>query len=67
MTTIAVILTTVGVWIAFDVWIYFRKGYNETISAHIHFATKKWPVIPFFAGLLIGHFFWNMVIEVCPK
>ena len=67
MITSVFLIATVAIWIAFDVWIYFRSGYNETISAKIYFAGIKYPFIPLAVGCLLGHFFWPMVIEVCPK
>ena len=67
MITSVVLIATVAIWIVFDVWIYFRAGYNETISAKIYFAGRKWAWLPFAAGALCGHFFWPMVIEVCSK
>lgn len=67
MITSIFLIATVAIWIAFDVWIYFRSGYNETISAKIYFAGIKFPFIPFCGGGLAAHFWWPMVIEVCNK
>lgn len=67
MITSVVLIATVAIWIVFDIWIYYRAGYNETISAKIYTKSIKWPFIMFFGGLLAGHFWWPMVIEICPK
>lgn len=56
MTTLVLIGLCFGL-IAFDVWLYFKRP-DETISNVLHRGSLKYPVIPFLAGLICGHFFW---------
>jgi hypothetical protein len=44
----------------FDVFIIYKKGKYESISAHIIRAAKKYPSIPFLIGFVCGHLFWSM-------
>lgn len=61
MTT-AFIIAIVAICIVYDVIIYFLKGGSETISTKITNAAYTRPggaLIPFLAGLLAGHLFFN--------
>jgi hypothetical protein len=44
----------------FDVYIIYKKGTKESISAHIIRASHKHPSIPFLMGFIAGHLFWRM-------
>jgi len=58
MTTIFVIASTVII-IAYD--IYAAADRDElTISQLMNRSARKWPMIPFAWGVLIGHWFWPM-------
>lgn len=67
MITKIVLISTVAIWILYDIWVWKARGINETISVHVYTATKKHPVIAFLAGGLCAHFWFPMVIEVCNK
>lgn len=45
-----------------DFILYVVLGHNYTISATIQLWGQRWPMLtialPFFMGLLCGHFFW---------
>lgn len=57
------LLVTVIIWVGYDVWVYFARGVNETISVHVHDIAKMYPILPFLAGVLCGHFFAPLVVE----
>lgn len=59
LTLIFILALIVSVAV-FDVVIIFKKGKQESISAHIIRASKKYPSIPFLLGFLCGHLFWSM-------
>jgi type III secretory pathway component EscT len=44
----------------FDFWIIWKKGKQESISAHLIRLSHKYPSIPFLLGFLCGHLFWSM-------
>ena len=44
----------------FDVYVFFRGGTEATISYTIFEWSYKYPMLPFAAGILCGHFFWQM-------
>lgn len=56
-TTGIFIIVTALIWIVYDAYAYVTKK-EETLSA----AIRRWayysPIIPFFIGLLIGHWYW---------
>lgn len=58
--TAAFIFATIAIWIVFDVWIIWKKGKYESISAHIIRASKKYPLLVLAFGVLLGHLFWSM-------
>lgn len=31
---------------------------DETVSATLNTAAKRWPILPLAVGLLLGHLFW---------
>lgn len=58
--TVIFIFATILAIAAFDVAIILKKGKQESISAHIIRASKKYPSIPFLIGFVCGHLFWSM-------
>lgn len=58
-TDIIIGLTVVGL-LAYDLYAYLKGGIDFTISWQVIQASKNWPLIPFFFGLLMGHFFWQL-------
>lgn len=49
----ALIAGTVLAWGLMDVWFYVTG--RRTITAEIRDASKRWPLVPFVAGVLVGH------------
>lgn len=58
--TIAFIVFMVAAIAIFDVWIIYKKGVQESISAHLVRLSHKHPSIPFLFGFVAGHLFWRM-------
>jgi hypothetical protein len=54
------ILLTVVVWIAWDIFVYIKKGNLPTESWTIWKWSYRIPAIAFLAGILMGHFFFQM-------
>jgi hypothetical protein len=55
-----IILSTVVLWIAYDIFVYLIYGNPATESAVIATISFYHPYIPFLAGLLCGHLFFDM-------
>lgn len=56
----------------FDIYIIFKKGKEESISAYIIRGSRKMPLIVFSSGLIIGillgHLLWSMdTFDWMPK
>ena len=48
---------TIAIWDAFLIY----KGHTQsTFSVVLYESARKWPVIPFVAGFLCGHIFWQV-------
>lgn len=56
----AVILGSFVIVAAVDVVLYCYGGTPATISAWIWATSAKFPILPFFAGVLMGHLFWQV-------
>ena len=54
-TTMTFILITGGVWLIYELYVLYRG--EQTISAGMYELAKR-PIIPFFIGVLMGHWFW---------
>lgn len=59
---------TIAVIAVYDVWVISKGGTEVSISWTIwelsagdcESGKKSWPLVPFTAGVLIGHLFWQM-------
>jgi len=58
--TVIFIFSIVVVCALFDVWIIWKKGKRESISAHVIRGSKNFPLLVLAFGILLGHLFWNM-------
>lgn len=58
--TRALILVTVLLWIFWDVWVFYTSGNPSTESATLVRWSWYHPWIPFMAGLLCGHIFFDL-------
>jgi hypothetical protein len=47
-----------AILIAYDVVIIALRGYQATVSAFLLNFSKRFPIVPFAGGVLIGHLFW---------
>ncbi len=57
------ILAALFIIIIYDVYAYAIGGTAATISWIIYQASKEMQMIPFAAGVLCGHFFWQMRVK----
>jgi hypothetical protein len=55
-----VVLGTPIIWIIYDLWTYYYNGNPSTESATIFRYSVQAPGIAFLAGVLAGHFFFQM-------
>lgn len=51
----------------YDAWIVFSKGVGSSISRALERLGFKSPVAMLVIGIIIGHLFFNMRPEECPK
>jgi len=63
LTTI-LILTTIVLWIAYDIFAYFRWGNSATESVVIFKWTKVSPGTLIAIGFVLGHLVWQ--VHICP-
>ena len=45
--------------LGYELWTLINKTEHDTISERIWRVSMKRPLVPFAAGLLCGHFFWQ--------
>lgn len=53
-----VLLALVGLLIVWDVFLAAREPSGDTISERIRFWARRYSMIPFSFGVLVGHWFW---------
>lgn len=56
-TTELFTIGTIAVVITVDIWLAVTG--RETVSQLTWRTSKRWPLIPFAAGVLAGHLFWG--------
>ncbi len=56
--TLVYVLTVVVVSIVFDAVMYWRGGWEATISYLVLTRSRRYQVIALAVGILIGHLFW---------
>lgn len=54
-----VFLTILGTALAYEVYALTTRDEGDTISEITWNTTKKYPLLPFSVGVLMGHFFWQ--------
>lgn len=62
--TIFIVVVLLGV--AYDIWTLAVRGYETTLSATLLKIAKAYPIVPFIAGILIGHTLWVNSAGICP-
>jgi hypothetical protein len=60
-TTRDILVLVVAGLVIFDIYLFFSKGFDGTISWLIYGWAKLYPIIPFAFGVLAGHLFWSQV------
>jgi len=56
--TIIILLSVAALLLVWEAVVLASAEKGDTISAVIADAAVRWPIIPFFFGMLMGHFFW---------
>lgn len=64
MTAGIVIAIAIILIIAADIYLVLKGGFTNTISWWIWSHSVQYPIIPFAFGILMGHFFWDQVLNV---
>lgn len=59
-STIIFIIAAVAIISIYDVWVIFKKGKFESISAHLIRISKTMPLVTLLLGILLGHLYWSM-------
>ena len=54
---IILIVLVVGSW---DTYLILSGDEDATVSVVLYESARQWPVIPFVAGFLCGHVFWQV-------
>lgn len=52
---------------AYEVWALTTKEKGDTISEITWDVTSEYPLVPFLAGVVVGHFWWQSVGFRHPK
>ena len=58
--TAALIITTIAVWILYDIYAVVNAGAPGTESVAIRDFGQHHPFLPWGIGTVMGHFFWNV-------
>ena len=56
--TLMVLLLTLICLLGYDLFAVYRFGYEGTISLVVFTMAKAYPIIPFLAGIIVGHLFF---------
>ncbi len=60
MTVTAIVIwAIIGFALVYDMFA-LKKSYTSTISWTIFAASRRWPILPFFGGLLVGHLWFSI-------
>jgi hypothetical protein len=54
-----VLALSIGALFLYDLYALSALGWDETISVSVLQLSKKYPIVPFLAGLVCGHLFWS--------
>ena len=58
--TILFIVTLIIIIAVYDVWVIWKHGKFESVSAHIIRFSRKMPLVVLLFGIVLGHLFWSM-------
>jgi len=56
--TQTMLLFVVALLVIWDIGAVIAGGYQATISAVVLVWAKRWPIVPFGLGVVIGHILW---------
>ncbi len=62
--TVAFIVGIAVIITIYDVWTLWRRGYTTTISWNLLLIGRRFPIIPFIFGVLVGHVLWSNAAAV---
>lgn len=57
VTRLTLLLTLIAL-LGYDLFAVYRFGYDGTISLVVFTMAKAYPIIPFLAGIVVGHLFF---------
>ena len=57
-TTVAVFTTALLLVIVYDIWTLAKRGHSTTISFNLLYFAKRYPIIAFAFGVVVGHLWW---------
>lgn len=60
MTTETVVISTLVLLLIWELWTFYNRRPNDTISEIVHGWARKRTIFPFLVGILCGHFFWPL-------
>jgi hypothetical protein len=58
--TVTILFTVAAGLVGWDFIAYFNGGQDATISKVMVDASTEYPMVTLVAGILMGHFFWQM-------
>jgi len=62
--TTTIIALTIIFLVTWDVLAILYSSNESSISSIMYDFSRKHPIIPLAVGVLIGHFFWPVILEV---
>lgn len=62
--TVIVMVVCAAILIGWDIYIVYKSksGEHDTISEVTNKQARLHPLLPFAAGVLVGHFFWTIYV-----
>ena len=57
LTSLVIAIFVAGLTV-YDIWTIVRRGYTTTVSWTLLTLAKKFPIISFALGVVMGHLFW---------
>jgi hypothetical protein len=61
--TPAIIIMIVGAFLiaVTDIFLAIKYGFEGTFSWQLYMNAKRFPILPFALGVLVGHLFWSQI------
>jgi len=64
--TTTLIISTISAWILWDLYVASNRVRGDTESEVIRTFANQHPAFSYAAGIVMGHFFWNVVEATNP-